>query len=218
MTSTSSPAPRRTNETTRSGAEDATQRVSPRRSAGWLAPERDHRTAELRELGAPRGDRPEHRKPLEQRRRPRLRRVAHLHAVVEQRDAVEGEHQHRGGEGGFLAEACDRPALVVVVGETQMQCAPRVTAALLLPGGRLSKGGGRPRALHHLGERAMERPGIIGVEGLHQQIGLVPLGEQEHVGLDPRAARPGPLPRSPSARDPPRRTGIRRGRSLASSA
>ena len=36
-TSTSSPAPRRTNDTTRSGPEDVTHTVSPRRSAGWLA-------------------------------------------------------------------------------------------------------------------------------------------------------------------------------------
>ncbi len=58
---------------------------------------------------------PEDRELLEQRRVARLGGVAHLHAIVEQGHAIEGEHQRRGGQSPSEAETGDGAGFVVII-------------------------------------------------------------------------------------------------------
>ena len=157
-----------------------------------VAPERDHRAVELRELGSPLDDRPEDRHALRQGGAARLAGVADLHAVVDERDAVHREDQRLGGQRRRLAEAGDRPLLVVVVGEAQVERAPREVPPLLLPGG--ADAGSRGAERQDAVERGVKGPGVVGVEGLRHEVGRAPLGEQEEIRADRLELRPGFLP------------------------
>ena len=157
-----------------------------------LPPERDHRAIELRELRSAFDDRPEEGDPLGESRSTRLRGVADLHAVVDERDAVHREDERLRGERRRLAEAGDRPLLVVVVGEAEVERALREVAALLLPGG--ADLGGRGAQREDPVEGRVEGPGVVGVEGLHHEVGRAPLGEEEEVRADRLERRSGLLP------------------------
>ena len=125
---------------------------------------------------------PEDRHLLEQGRVAGFGGVADFHAVVEERHAIEREHEGRGGQGAVEAEAGDGAGLVVVVGEAQVQGAAGELLAALFPGA-FELGGGRA-AEQDVVQRGVQGPGVIHVEGIDQQFGLAGLGEQDDVRLD----------------------------------
>src|SRR6266852_5246191 len=106
-------------------------RAAPQRAA--RSSQRHHLFVEPRKLGPPFGNRPKDWHLFKQRRRAGFGRIAHFHAVVNQRHSIEREHESRGGECSRLAKARDRPPLVVVVREAQMKRAARPFPGFFFP-------------------------------------------------------------------------------------
>ena len=85
------------------------------------------------------------------------------------------------GQRALLAEARNGALLIVAVGEAHVDRALRVAVALLLP--RLTH---RRRALpllHHRGRGMIQRPRVVAVERLGNEVGLMRLGEEHDVLL-----------------------------------
>ena len=118
---------------------------------------------------------------FEQRRVAGLGRIAYFHAVVEERDTVEAEHEGRGSQGAADAEAGDSASLVVIIGNAHVQRVARELPDGLIPGA--FQFGRRSAVEQDIVERAVERPGVIDLEGLEQQVGLACLGQHDDIGL-----------------------------------
>src|SRR5262252_5365700 len=149
---------------------------------GVIASQWDYLFIECWKLRPPFADSPEDWELFKQSRRARFGCVSNLHAVVEQRYAVQHKHKRRCGKRAALPKPGEGAALIVIVREHHVYCSTRELCALLFP---YTSDGCRWGALiHHFIQRRMEGPAVIQFKGFDHQIRFRRLGNHNNIRFD----------------------------------